>query len=373
MKTLWLNRILLVLGAAGIFVAGFLTYTYANHLSIPCGTSNGCDALANNPASKWFGISVPVYGLVGYSILFVLATIRTVVDPKIGSKLVTAGLIVSGLGMGASFILMNTLYNQLYLTCEWCLTSAILMSLTFILYGVLASFEWDANGKSKIDPLVALSLFVVAVGMIGMRVNGLVPNKMVSISNFSIDSLKIPEYRMLGPKGAKVVVLEVGDFFCGLCRTQAGTLEEIQGRYPGVRVGFMHLPLYMKEGHEASLAVAEASELAGERGRFWDFFHLMMSPAGEEVKSQEAIIELAMQVGVPRNVSEIALTTADDPSSDEVINSVTAVRKMNIDQTPSYVFWAEGKGAAIVDKANLDKLLQRPDIQALLNEAPSGG
>ena len=78
MKALLLNRILIVLGCLGIFIAGILSLEAKFDLAVPCGPTGGCAIVAADPSSKFAGIPVAYFGLLGYLLLAGVATIRGV-------------------------------------------------------------------------------------------------------------------------------------------------------------------------------------------------------------------------------------------------------------------------------------------------------
>jgi protein-disulfide isomerase len=81
-----------------------------------------------------------------------------------------------------------------------------------------------------------------------------------------------PEYRTLGPAGAKVTVVEFSDFECPACRVAEPPMRALLKLYDGkVRLVFKHFPL--ERMHRFARAGAIASECAGRQGKFWEFHH----------------------------------------------------------------------------------------------------
>ena len=72
------NRIIFVLSLLGIAMAVYVLQGWLRQSSILCFTGGGCDIVRKSPASYLFGvIPVPAVGLIGYSILAILAFLRT--------------------------------------------------------------------------------------------------------------------------------------------------------------------------------------------------------------------------------------------------------------------------------------------------------
>jgi len=72
-----------------------------------------------------------------------------------------------------------------------------------------------------------------------------------------------------GPKNAKVTLIEVSDFQCPYCERHVPTMEQIMKDYAGkVRRVWINFPL--TSIHPYAMKAAEASECAGEQGKFWE-------------------------------------------------------------------------------------------------------
>lgn len=78
----------------------------------------------------------------------------------------------------------------------------------------------------------------------------------------------------LGPEHAPVTVVEYADFECPTCKQAAPAMKLLLQHYPGqVRVVFRHYPV--EEAHPHALAAAEAAEVAGGQGKFWQMHDLL--------------------------------------------------------------------------------------------------
>jgi protein-disulfide isomerase len=78
----------------------------------------------------------------------------------------------------------------------------------------------------------------------------------------------------LGPQHAPVTVVEYGDFECPSCKSAAPAVKMLLADYAGrLRFVYRHFPL--EEPHPHALAAAEASECAGEQGKFWEMHDLL--------------------------------------------------------------------------------------------------
>ena len=139
------RRILIVLAAAGLLVAGYLAYVYIADVDALCSNVGGCDAVKNSRYSRVAGVPVPVLGMLGYGAILGLLLLE-------GSNRALAEhspTLVFGLS------LFGTLYSA-YLTylelavikavCPYCVVSAIIMTAilgvaTYRLVRVMRSYE----------------------------------------------------------------------------------------------------------------------------------------------------------------------------------------------------------------------------------------
>ena len=80
-----------------------------------------------------------------------------------------------------------------------------------------------------------------------------------------------PHSRTLGPKDAKVTIVEFLDPECESCRAMYPAVKHLLSQYPGqVRLVIRYMPL-----HPNSLYAAGALEAAGEQGRYWEMLEIL--------------------------------------------------------------------------------------------------
>jgi Na+:H+ antiporter, NhaA family len=71
-----------------------------------------------------------------------------------------------------------------------------------------------------------------------------------------------------GPAGARVTLVEYGDYECPSCAETFGTIQEVRRAFgPNLRFVFRHFPL--RSSHPHAQAAAQAAEAAAEQGKFW--------------------------------------------------------------------------------------------------------
>jgi len=142
-QTVRLNRIIFILAIIGIIIAAYVTQSFLRKVGIVC-ISSGCELVRKNPASYFWSIPVPSVGLLGYSIIAILAFARST------SK--NINLIKGILGMtifGVCFTSWFT-YTELFVirgVCMWCAISTVNMFILFFL--ALKSYLLEKQSPPK--------------------------------------------------------------------------------------------------------------------------------------------------------------------------------------------------------------------------------
>jgi uncharacterized membrane protein len=112
-----------VLTLVGIGVAAYLTYVhYAGLQPLCAGGSHGCERVQSSSYASVGGIPVALLGLVGY-----VAIAAALLAPGERARLVAAALAVTGFGFSAYLT-----YLELFVIdaiCQWCVASAVLLTL----------------------------------------------------------------------------------------------------------------------------------------------------------------------------------------------------------------------------------------------------
>lgn len=123
------NRIIFILSILGVVIAVYVLQSFIKNSPIIC-LNTGCEIVRKSPSSFIFGIPVPTFGLVGYSLLVILTFLRTTISDK---RLLYAILGIAAFGV--TFVTWFT-YTEIFVikaVCTWCAVSAINMTIIFFL------------------------------------------------------------------------------------------------------------------------------------------------------------------------------------------------------------------------------------------------
>lgn len=118
----------------------------------------------------------------------------------------------------------------------------------------------------------------------------------------SQDQLKIllpSDTHMTGPKQAKVIVVEFGDFQCPACGVAYQVVKQIKEQYKGkINFAFREFPLM---AHKYGYAGALAAEAASGQGKFWEMYDKLYSNQKEWSESKDALTifaSYAKEIGI---------------------------------------------------------------------------
>lgn len=111
--------------AFGIGVATYIAIEAAGGDAPVCiAGGSGCETVANSSYSHLLGVNIAAFGIVGYVLLLAAALLR-------GDTARMAGFGLSLVGFGYSVFLTYLELFKIEAICQWCVASAVLMTLLF--------------------------------------------------------------------------------------------------------------------------------------------------------------------------------------------------------------------------------------------------
>ncbi len=114
----------------GIGVATYIAIVEAGGGSPVCvAGGSGCHTVAESSYSHLLGVNIAVFGIAGYVLLLAAALLR-------GDAARMAGFVVALGGFGYSLFLTYLEIFKIEAICQWCVASAVLMTLLFGLNAV---------------------------------------------------------------------------------------------------------------------------------------------------------------------------------------------------------------------------------------------
>jgi len=122
-----LRRAIAFVAVLGIGVATYITIADSGGGSPTClAGGTGCETVANSSYSHIAGVNVAVFGIVGYIALFLTAFFANDFGRFVGFA-------ISLGGFGFSIYLTYLELFTIEAICQWCVSSAVLMTILFLL------------------------------------------------------------------------------------------------------------------------------------------------------------------------------------------------------------------------------------------------
>jgi uncharacterized membrane protein len=104
-------------------VASYLTYVHYSGIRVVCTASESCTRVQTSTYSELAGVPVALIGLIGYVVI--LAALLAPVNER--TRLAVAALTLGGFGFSA-YLTYRELFS-IHAICEWCVSSAVIMTL----------------------------------------------------------------------------------------------------------------------------------------------------------------------------------------------------------------------------------------------------
>ncbi len=114
------------LAVVGIAIAGYLTYVHYADLKPFCTGGGSCERVQTSDQSDLVGIPVALLGLIGYVLI-----LASLIVPGDAGRF--AGAVLALVGFGFSLYLTYAEIFIIEAICEWCVTSAVLMTVLAVL------------------------------------------------------------------------------------------------------------------------------------------------------------------------------------------------------------------------------------------------
>ena len=122
-----LQRAIAFLAALGIGVATYVAIVESGGGSPVClAGGTGCKTVAESSYSHVAGVNIAIFGIVGYALLLASAFVASDLA-RFGGFLVALG------GFGYSIFLTYIEIFKIEAICQWCVASAVLMTMIFAL------------------------------------------------------------------------------------------------------------------------------------------------------------------------------------------------------------------------------------------------
>jgi protein-disulfide isomerase len=133
-----------------------------------------------------------------------------------------------------------------------------------------------------------------------------------------------------GPLDAPVTLVEYGDFECPYCGRAEGIIRELLADFGDLRYVWRHLPL--NDVHSDAQLAAEASEAAGDQGKFWQMSDLLLSH--QDALTVRDLVSYAEELGL--DVDRFREYLRKGRGAGRIAEDVDSADASNVSGTPSF-------------------------------------
>ncbi len=114
---------MIAIGIVGLGVASYLTYVHYSGIQPICSAGGSCLEVQTSVYSKLAGVPVALMGLIGY-----IALLGSLLIPESEeSRFATMAIAIVGFGFSA-YLTYRELFS-IHAVCEWCASSAVMMTI----------------------------------------------------------------------------------------------------------------------------------------------------------------------------------------------------------------------------------------------------
>jgi protein-disulfide isomerase/uncharacterized membrane protein/rhodanese-related sulfurtransferase len=295
------RSITFALTLVGLFDSLYLLWVYASPSHPMVCLGSGCDEVRASRFAHIAGLPTPLYGVLMYAVLALLLFAEPLVQPATSAwfrKLVTA---ISGLGVAAAAALTYIEAFVIHAWCAWCVLSALLITLVFVLSLTLRRSRFDDYAQARATWWRHALVLVMAIAIGARAFTWLQRHAEQQVQAAAPSATELaarlvrPDSHMTGNPQAVVTLVEFGDLQCPSCAAAEPELRELRRRY-GDRVRFVFRQFPLEKMHIFAMKAAEASECAAEQGKFWEAVDRFYAANGE--LGDESLARYAKEVGL---------------------------------------------------------------------------
>lgn len=140
-----LQRAIAFVAALGVGVATYIAIADSGGGAPACiAGSSGCQTVADSSYSHLAGVNIAIFGIVGYALLLATAFIA-------GDPARFTGFVLALAGFGYSVFLTYLELFKIEAICQWCVVSAVLMTVLFLLAATRLVAYAGTNGAALAD------------------------------------------------------------------------------------------------------------------------------------------------------------------------------------------------------------------------------
>ena len=366
--TIWINRVIVALSAAGIAIAGSLSYFVFENLLIPCSGKLGCQFVQMHKSSHVGDVPVAYIGLAGFVLLFGIAVARTLVSGGTYRILTTVGAMGAFSGLAFSGYLMYMSFAVIAQTCVWCVSSFATILLIALLHAALFQFGPAKERDLPVGSMLATGALMLSIGFIGWKMQGEKRSAdiflaMIATEGVTLERALPDASKVRGDANDKITLLEFADMNCPMCRQLHPVVDKIIKK-GGVRFAYRHFPV----SHATSSRAALISEYAATQGKFWEYLEIVFAPENTlRARSEAGQLAMAGEIGLDTaELKKIFAGEGGEELFESLLDDEELREEMKITMTPTFILFAEGVKPKAIHLNTLEQTLNSKPYKALL-------
>jgi len=186
--------------------------------------------------------------------------------------------------------------------------------------------------EAKIIVSITIVVVIAIVAFMALSPQG----SAVTGSSVDLSRLATSTSHMTGKLGAKVTVVEFGDYQCPACGEMNPFIDQLiatYGKNPDFNFVFRNFPLPQ---HPNAMIAAEAAEAAGAQGKFWEMHDLLYANQNDWADSTTPInffTQYAKQLGL--NVAKFTADVENNTYQDFILADQADGDAVDVQWTPS--------------------------------------
>jgi protein-disulfide isomerase/uncharacterized membrane protein/rhodanese-related sulfurtransferase len=358
------KTLLLALSLLGLFDALYLLWVYTSPSRPIVCLGSGCDAVRASSYAHLFGLPLPAFGVAYYTVLALLIFARDLVSADLKRAIQYAVVGITCGGLLFSLYLFSLQAFVIHAFCTWCEVSALVVTGIFVLSllelrrpvpladpaATLATVRTDFA-------VCALALLIGVPGFILLARHGGLPPVAQASSQALAERLVRPDSHMTGNLQAPLTLVEFGDFECPACAISEVATRQIRAQY-GDRIRFVFRQFPLHKLHPQAEKAAEASECAGEQGKFWE--------AVEKLYAEQADLRVG---ALKRYAGELGL---DQSRFNQCLDSGETASRINQDLADGRALKVAGTPTFIIGRKTVFGPLDFATLSQLVDQELAG-
>ncbi len=199
-------------------------------------------------------------------------------------------------------------------------------------------------------PVFLIGLVTIGVFITIIIVASKNPRSGPSLEKISEEKMITDTTATVGPKDAKVVLVEFSDFECPACKAFQPIVNSLIDKYQDrVLFAYKHFPLPQ---HKEARSSAIASEAAKEQGKFWEYADRLFDE--QPNFSREKYIQIAEALSLDKDKFTSDLDRAE--LATRVDEDLAQATRLNLAQTPTFIL--NNQLVTITTTEDLERLIQ---------------